>query len=42
MLYLNYIRGKSDFETTEREIYKLYNQRLEEGKNSVSINENNS
>jgi len=42
MLYLNYVRGKSDFETTEREIYKIYNRRLEEGKNSVPINKSSS
>jgi len=32
MFYLDYVRGKCDFETAEKEIYKIYNQRLEEYK----------
>jgi len=30
MLYLAYIRGKADFETTESKINELYNKKLEQ------------
>jgi len=30
MLYLNYVRGKADFETTERKINEIYNYKLEQ------------
>ncbi|KAG4086572.1 hypothetical protein H8356DRAFT_1297769 [Neocallimastix lanati (nom. inval.)] len=35
MFYLDYVRGKCDFETAEKEIYKIYNQRLEEYKKKI-------